>query len=361
MDSPRPIFIETRSSRARSTLAGQADPDRQHRPARAHGADPAGDHLGVEAHLAHDVRGHRRLGEHRLDRLLVADQVVALGVAGDADRVELGCAASPSRRAAPRRRRTRRRPPRRRRRARTARAPGRLQAGEHLVEVRAVAHEARRQVRHHRVARASERSATPRVASRPLLGEAVTVTFTSVPRCAATSSSMPSSGSTSKRARRSSSARARRSRVRTAPIADISGTIVSARSGWPRRGLQPRQRRRGPLAPAGGGARLPRAARPHRDAPAGARHRPARGRADARDGDRPDAPARGGQAARAREPGVGAAAARDLRLGRGVRRHREHHRGARRAGGLRRRAGRAAHGGRGSRSPPRPCCRRSRS
>jgi len=38
--------------------AGQADPDRQRHPASADGTDPPGDRGGVEAELAHDVRGH---------------------------------------------------------------------------------------------------------------------------------------------------------------------------------------------------------------------------------------------------------------------------------------------------------------
>ena len=85
----------------------------------------------------------------------------------------------------------------------------REQAVEHLVEVGAVAHEPRREVRHHEVAGARvRRSVSSSVASRPLLGDAVTVIFTSVARWARTSSSMPSSGSTSKRALRSRSARA---------------------------------------------------------------------------------------------------------------------------------------------------------
>jgi hypothetical protein len=70
-------------------LARHADPDRQVRAAPAYLSDPAGDHVGVEAELADDVGRHRRLGEHRADRLLVADQVVALRIAGDADPVEV--------------------------------------------------------------------------------------------------------------------------------------------------------------------------------------------------------------------------------------------------------------------------------
>src|SRR5919109_2981057 len=65
--------------------AGQADPDRQARSARAHPRDPGADSLGFEADLTDDVGRHRRLLEHRLDRRLVADQVMALRIAGDAE------------------------------------------------------------------------------------------------------------------------------------------------------------------------------------------------------------------------------------------------------------------------------------
>jgi hypothetical protein len=68
------------------------DPDRQVSAPATDVRDPAGDRGGVEAELADDVRGHRRLGEHRADGLLVADQVVAFRIPGDADRVELGAA-----------------------------------------------------------------------------------------------------------------------------------------------------------------------------------------------------------------------------------------------------------------------------
>ena len=104
-------------------------------------------------------------------------------------------------------------------------------------------------------------------------------------------------------------------------------------------------------------ARLPRAARPHRDAAA-----PARAPSCARTtlmrelADRAHAAARGGQAARAREPRRGPAAARHVRLpGRGVR-HRPHHRGPRRARGLRGRARRAADERRDPGAAPRRCC-----
>ena len=219
----------------------------------------------------------------------------------------------------------------------------REQALEDLVEVRAVAHEARRQVRLHRVARADQRLGRPRrwrpgpcwarrsrSPSRPCRGARAPR-----PRCP------PAAAPRSARCEAAPPGFALRSRVRAA-IADISGYYLVSDG---RRALQPHQRR-GALEQVGGGARLHGAARPHRHAPAGARQRDPRGRADARAGDRPDAAARGGQAAGAREPRVGPAPPRDLRVGRGVRRHREHHRGARRAGGLRRRARGAADGGR---------------
>ena len=66
----------------------------------------------------------------------------------------------------------------------------------------------------------------------PRLGEAVTVTFTSVASAERTFSSMPCSGSTSKRALRSRSARLAE-RAATTVIADISG-YHRCRSGFGR-------------------------------------------------------------------------------------------------------------------------------
>src|SRR5207253_9974962 len=61
-----------------------ADEDRQLGSALPYRADPPHDGRRIEAELADDVRRVVLLLEHRLDRLLVADERVALGVAGDA-------------------------------------------------------------------------------------------------------------------------------------------------------------------------------------------------------------------------------------------------------------------------------------
>src|SRR5437763_10272040 len=65
-----------------------SDEDRQSDAAGADGSDPPCDHAGVEAELADDVRRERLLLEHHLDRRLVADEGVALRVAGDAHLVD---------------------------------------------------------------------------------------------------------------------------------------------------------------------------------------------------------------------------------------------------------------------------------
>ena len=83
--------------------------DRQPDTAGSDGSDPPVDDAGIEAELADDVGGKGLLVEHHLDRGLVADERVALRVAGDAHVsyavLELGhlreqcrCAGEPSRR-----------------------------------------------------------------------------------------------------------------------------------------------------------------------------------------------------------------------------------------------------------------------
>src|SRR5205085_6694174 len=47
--------------------------------------DPRANHRGIEGDLADDVRRERDLVEHRLDRGVVADERVTLGIAGDPD------------------------------------------------------------------------------------------------------------------------------------------------------------------------------------------------------------------------------------------------------------------------------------
>jgi hypothetical protein len=78
------------------------------------------------------------------------------------------------------------------------------QPREHVLEMRAIPDEPRRQVRHHGVAGAREPLVQVERRVEPLRGEAVTVTLTPVERCSRTWSSMPSSGRISKRARWSS-------------------------------------------------------------------------------------------------------------------------------------------------------------
>ncbi len=66
-----------------------ADVDGQVHAAPAEPADPTGDRLGAEADLADDVGREAALVPHRLDGDVVVDEGMALGVAGDADLLEL--------------------------------------------------------------------------------------------------------------------------------------------------------------------------------------------------------------------------------------------------------------------------------
>src|SRR5919198_5054863 len=66
----------------------QADVNGQLDAAVADAPDPRAYDLRREADLTDDVRRQRRLVEHRLDRRLVADEGMALGIAGDADLLE---------------------------------------------------------------------------------------------------------------------------------------------------------------------------------------------------------------------------------------------------------------------------------
>ena len=63
--------------------SGDADVDREPRPARPDVLDPLRGHGRVEADLARDVRRVPGLLEHRCDRRLVVDERMALRVAGD--------------------------------------------------------------------------------------------------------------------------------------------------------------------------------------------------------------------------------------------------------------------------------------
>ena len=92
----------------------------------------------------------------------------------------------------------------------------RREPGEQLLQVRAVAHEPRGEVRHDRVAGGREPLGQLERGLEPFRGEAVTVTLVSVARCSSTCSSMPSSGSSSKRELR------RRSARRAAPAAAVA-------------------------------------------------------------------------------------------------------------------------------------------
>src|SRR5712691_7757630 len=62
---------------------GNSDVDWKPHPTGSDRSDPPRDHAGVEAELADDVRRERLLVEHHLNRGLVADEGVALRVAGD--------------------------------------------------------------------------------------------------------------------------------------------------------------------------------------------------------------------------------------------------------------------------------------
>ena len=197
-DCPRPIFIEMRTSLRVVHDAGQADPDRQVGAAGAHVADPALDHRRVEADLADDARRHRRLGEHRLDGLLVADDVMALGVARDADLAERAAQlAHRAQQVGGAVELARGRVGVARRDEHLAHARREQPPGE-LLQVRAVAHQPGREVRHDGVAvRPPGAPRRPTVASRPLAGDAVTVTRASRGTWATTSSTMPPRGRTS--------------------------------------------------------------------------------------------------------------------------------------------------------------------
>src|SRR5262245_28310218 len=61
-----------------------SDVDRQPDAAGSDGSDPPREDAGVQAELTDDVRGKRLLVEHHLNRGLVADEGVALRVAGNA-------------------------------------------------------------------------------------------------------------------------------------------------------------------------------------------------------------------------------------------------------------------------------------
>jgi hypothetical protein len=62
---------------------GNPDVDGEPDAAGSDGSDPPRDHTGVEAELADDVRREGLLFEHHLNRGLIADEGVALRVAGD--------------------------------------------------------------------------------------------------------------------------------------------------------------------------------------------------------------------------------------------------------------------------------------
>src|SRR2546427_1833690 len=64
---------------------GNSDVDWKPHPTGSDGSDPPRDHAGVEAELADDVRRERLLVEHHLNRGLIADEGVALRVAGDSN------------------------------------------------------------------------------------------------------------------------------------------------------------------------------------------------------------------------------------------------------------------------------------
>ncbi len=84
-ESPIPILDDARRSLVVLIGPGMPDVDRKPSAPRPHVLDPPHRHLGVEADLADDVGRELGFLEHRLDRRLVVDQGVALGVAGDAD------------------------------------------------------------------------------------------------------------------------------------------------------------------------------------------------------------------------------------------------------------------------------------
>ena len=65
--------------------AGHADMYRQLDAAASHAGHPLLDHARVEAEVADDVGGDPSLVPHRLDRKVVVDEAVTLGIAGDAD------------------------------------------------------------------------------------------------------------------------------------------------------------------------------------------------------------------------------------------------------------------------------------
>ena len=181
VDSPSPIFIEIRSSLALSTMPGMPIQIGSAVPRPRTAPTHAAIVVGVEADLADDVGGQRRLLEHRLDRRLVVDQVVALRIAGDA---QLGEGTGRARAAATRRRGTGPAPSRRRpaRRPRARRPPSGARRSPRGARRRAPAAPtgAARPV-----ALAPARcSATASVASSPRAGEAVTVTFTVRGTCA---------------------------------------------------------------------------------------------------------------------------------------------------------------------------------
>ena len=122
IESPTPIRSETRRSFVRGNRSGKPDVDRERRASLPHCSDPRRGHLRVEADLADDVRRELLLLEHRLDRRVVGDERVALGVAGDPDLAERAVRARPAPGAAGAIRRTRRRAPRRRRPSRARRS-----------------------------------------------------------------------------------------------------------------------------------------------------------------------------------------------------------------------------------------------
>ena len=154
VDSPSPICTDTRSSFLWGTFPGTPIQIGRSVPRRRTSAIQAAMVAASKQSWLTMWVAIARLGEHRPDRLLVADQVVALRVAGDPDRLELGPA----------------RPHRLEQLRRAGELAGRLRgvAGEHEQlahsrrraagraardEMRAVAHQARREVRHRRGSR----------------------------------------------------------------------------------------------------------------------------------------------------------------------------------------------------------------
>ena len=180
VDSPTPILVAIASSLVRSTGPGMPSSSGMVMPRPRIRPTQVAEHVGVEGQVADDVRGVAALVPHRLDGEVVADRRVRLGVAGDADvreraaRARLRSSSSDERvrvaagrvgvagRDEDRGRCPCRSAGRRSPRARRGRGPSARRGAGTAVYPCPVS-----------------RSARSRVASSPLLGEAVTVTATS--------------------------------------------------------------------------------------------------------------------------------------------------------------------------------------